>query len=670
MNLIDSSLDLSAFAEPANVHQVRSADRFKKKTLDILSHKNQAVGTPLPWLKTRDLIEFRPGELSIWTGYKGHGKALDVETPIPTPSGWKLMGELVVGDVVFDENGKHCNIVAATEVMHNRPCYRMEFSDGTVVIADEMHQWLTSNYAARTSEYHAKRNGRNCREVVSHGTDQSSKRIRPSVVTTGEIAKTLRVYETGTANALNHSVQAAGAIAMPHSDLPIDPYLLGAWLGDGSSNGAVITIADDEMLFQLTARVGNFQITKHASMYNYGITGGMQKVLRKMGLLKNKHIPEEYLRGSYEQRLELMRGLLDTDGHVDKTGRVEFCNTNKRMAYSVLELARTLGIVATIINGRAILNGKDCGEKYRVCFTTSLPVFGMQRKAARLKQVVSIRNSRRFIVSCEQIGSVPVRCIQVDSASHLFLATSAFIPTHNSMLLSQAMLHCMRLNQRVLIVSPEFKPEEVLARKCRQESGSSRPPSDFVDRWFEYAKTRLWLFDHQGALQSDNVVALCRYAATQLEINHIVIDSLMKCGIGVGSDDYSKQKSFVDKLQSVAHQCGPHIHLVAHARKGASDDSPAGLHDVKGTSEIGDMAENVFSVWRNKPKHKAMSAGDQSKASEPDALLVCEAQRNGSGWNGSLQFWFDPQSCQYIESLNDNPRCFEPAGVSEEVVDF
>lgn len=239
-----------------------------------------------------------------------------------------------------------------------------------------------------------------------------------------------------------------------------------------------------------------------------------------------------------------------------------------------------------------------------------------------------------------------------------------------SQLLSQVMLHCMRLNQRVLIVSPEFKPEEVLARKCRQESGSSRPPQQFVDDWFDYAGKRLWLFDHQGALQADNVVALCRYAAATLEINHIVIDSLMKCGIGVGSDDYSRQKHFVDKLQNVAHQAGPHIHLVAHARKSASDDQPAGIHDVKGTSEIGDMAENVFSVWRNKPKHKAMSTGDQSKAHEADALLICEAQRNGSGWNGSLQFWFDPQSGQYLESLNDNARCYQPAGASVEVVEF
>lgn len=239
-----------------------------------------------------------------------------------------------------------------------------------------------------------------------------------------------------------------------------------------------------------------------------------------------------------------------------------------------------------------------------------------------------------------------------------------------SMLLSQVELHCMRLGQKVLVLSPEFKPEEVLARKCRQESGSSAPSAKFVDRWFEYAKTRLWLFDHQGALKPDNVIALCRYAVATFGVQQIVIDSLMKCGIGVGSDDFSKQKSFVDALQSVAHQAGPHIHLVAHARKGHSDDSPAGLHDVKGTSEIGDMAENVFSVWRNKPKHKAMSAGDMSKHDEPDALLICESQRNGSGWNGSLQFWFDPHSMQYLENADDNPRCYEPSGAAEEVVDF
>lgn len=239
-----------------------------------------------------------------------------------------------------------------------------------------------------------------------------------------------------------------------------------------------------------------------------------------------------------------------------------------------------------------------------------------------------------------------------------------------SQLLSQVMLHVMRLNNKVLIISPEFKPEEVLARKCRQESGSSRPPEAFVNDWFDYAKSRLWLFDHQGALKADNVVALCRYAVATHGVQHIVIDSLMKCGIGVGSDDYSKQKLFVDKLQSVAHQCGPHIHLVAHARKGSSDDAPPGLHDVKGTSEIGDMAENVFTVWRNKPKHKEMSAGDQSKGHEPDAILTCESQRNGSGWNGALQFWFDPQSGQFFESMNDHAKCYQPAGAAVEVVEF
>jgi len=239
-----------------------------------------------------------------------------------------------------------------------------------------------------------------------------------------------------------------------------------------------------------------------------------------------------------------------------------------------------------------------------------------------------------------------------------------------SALLSQAMLGCMKRNQRVLILSPEFRPEEVLARKVRQESGSSAPSAAFVDRWFNYAKTRLWLFDHQGALRPDNVVALCRYAVAEYGVQQIVIDSLMKCGIGVGSDDFSKQKLFVDQLQSVAHQSGPHIHLVAHARKGHSDETPPGIHDVKGTSEIGDMAENVFIVWRNKVKHNAQSTGDTSRNHEADALLKCEAQRNGSGWNGSIQFWFDPQSMQFLEQPDESPRCYEPEGEEEMMADF
>lgn len=237
-----------------------------------------------------------------------------------------------------------------------------------------------------------------------------------------------------------------------------------------------------------------------------------------------------------------------------------------------------------------------------------------------------------------------------------------------SAMLSHCMLYCMKLGERVMVISPEFKAQDVLARKVRQAGGGSRPSDQFIDRWFNWAGERLWLLDQQGSVQAQKVLALTRYAIDKFGVNHVVVDSLMKCGIG--TDDYNRQKWFVDKLQSIAHTTNAHIHLVAHARKGESDDSPAKLHDVKGTSEIADMAENVVSVWKNKPK----LTGSNRRASEkdPDGLMLVDSQRNGDGWVGIIPLWFDPASLQFKESDVASAVRYEPdtSSSTEEVEEF
>lgn len=218
-----------------------------------------------------------------------------------------------------------------------------------------------------------------------------------------------------------------------------------------------------------------------------------------------------------------------------------------------------------------------------------------------------------------------------------------------SLMLSQIMLHGMAEGEMPLILSPEFRPIQVLERKVRQ----SRPAiltERYIDDWFAWANGRLWLFDHQGAVDVRTVLAVLRYAREKFGITQAVVDSLMKCGIG--PDNYEAQKSFTDALQTFAHDSGVHVHLVAHARKGSSDtkdNKPAEGHDVKGTSEICDMAENVFSVWKNKKKLHALSVGDRSKDDEPDALLLVDAQRNGD-WTGTLKLRFNPCG-QFTDSL-------------------
>lgn len=212
-----------------------------------------------------------------------------------------------------------------------------------------------------------------------------------------------------------------------------------------------------------------------------------------------------------------------------------------------------------------------------------------------------------------------------------------------SLLISQALMAAIKRGKRIFIVSPEFRPESVLERMLYQFSGTTSPTREHVDTYMDFLLERMWLYDAQASLKPDDVVALCRYAADKLVIDHILIDSLMKCGMG--PDDYAGQKQFVDRIQSVAHANPLHIHLVAHARKTNDDSRPPRLHDIKGASEIADMAENVLVVWRNKEKEK----NPEQKHDEPDASLSVEAQRNADGWIGTVNLNHDPEAQLFME---------------------
>lgn len=207
-----------------------------------------------------------------------------------------------------------------------------------------------------------------------------------------------------------------------------------------------------------------------------------------------------------------------------------------------------------------------------------------------------------------------------------------------SALISQAFTTWMGRSKKTFVISPEFRPARVLERKLYQRLMSREPTADDVTEFIEWANIRLWLYDVQSSLSPNDVIALCRYATQELGAEHILIDSLMKCGIG--TDDWNGQKRFVDKIQNVCHKDPVHIHLVAHARKGNDDEKPARLHDIKGGSEIADMVENVLSIWRNKPKEKEPN----NHPGEPDAMFVVEAQRNAEGWVGQVPLSYDPKS--------------------------
>ena len=373
--------------------------------------------------------EFVLGQTLEWTELPNdlvarlEGKALALDTPIPTPIGWRLMGELEPGDSVFDEQGVPTLVVAATPPMMNRPCREVLFSDGTFVIADANHQWVTID-----------KNGRR------YG------RSRLAVRTTDEIARSLQVGDEW-----NHHVPLAGPVQYPSRlDLPIEPYTLGAWLGDGTTTKAEITCYDEEILEQISGdgfavqplayapslyRIGGTGHTRSARSGRYERNSSLSSRLRDMGLLGGKYLPAPYLEAGVAQRLALLQGLMDTDGFVDDVaGRCEFTSTNEGLADGVVELAASLGFRPAKSYGRATLNGVDHGPKYRIKFTPDRPVFRVTRKLARQKAIDARFHRFRAITSVRDVAPVPVRCIQVASPRGVFLATRSFIPTHNSSL--------------------------------------------------------------------------------------------------------------------------------------------------------------------------------------------------------------------------------------------
>jgi twinkle protein len=216
-----------------------------------------------------------------------------------------------------------------------------------------------------------------------------------------------------------------------------------------------------------------------------------------------------------------------------------------------------------------------------------------------------------------------------------------------SMCLSHVLIDLMEQGETSCIASLEMKPVATLARMSRQYVGVEQPSPDAISKFMNFVSGKLYLYDQQGTVNPDKMCAVLRYGREALGVQHFVIDSLMKCGIGV--DDYNRQKQFVDRLATYARDSNVHIHLVAHSRKKESEDKPMDKFDVKGSSEITDLADNVFTLWRNKPKEDAVQKGkaDPEIQDAPDAILTLDKQRHGE-WEGRIPLWFHKRSLQYL----------------------
>lgn len=387
----------------------KTIQRWPQSGHELQAVEQYATSTGATVLMAReDLVYYRFGA----EGDNWEGQALDAATPIPTPDGWRTMGDLQPGDRVFDERGAIRHVTARRD-WTDRPCYAVHLSSGETVIADANHQWLSHTHKARH------RGG------------------EPELLTTEQMATSLRY-----GGVANHALPLTRPVDHVAQHLPIDPYVLGYWLGDGNTDSSVITSADPEVADEFTRR--GFPTTKaESARYRWKVGGDLQFKLRALGVLGNKHVPAAYLHGSIAQRLDLLRGLMDSDGNVGgkRDQRAEFSNTNCLLADAVMELVWGLGGRGTVrrVNraGVRAIMGRDCRVKdvYRVCF--HLPEhcpFWLPRKADRYDSTRARARDFHYVESIVAVSRRGTICIEVDSPSHLFLCGRTMVPTHNSLL--------------------------------------------------------------------------------------------------------------------------------------------------------------------------------------------------------------------------------------------
>ena len=340
-------------------------------------------------------------------------EALALDTRIPTPSGWTTVGELAVGDTILSDTGAPTTVVRLTPIRATGSRYKVTFDDGTNVVTDAGHKWAASPKMKGGARY-----------------------LKRRVVTTEDMFNSGRKWR----------IPASPVVELPEADLPFDPYIFGAWLGNGNKGQNYVNVR--RCWAERTITEFNFRGVEAERISDAGPnvvrvrfgtigTGGVRTIggfRDRIGddVYFDKHIPSEFLRGSVQQRLDLLRGLMDTDGYIHNNGYCIFSNNNERIIKSVIELLRSLGYRPTKTEApRAGFDAK--GKPYKMIWKVGFRA--VPEMNPFLVREVSIKprvqSSDLRIASIELIDSdAPVRCIEVSNESHLFLAGD-FLVTHN-----------------------------------------------------------------------------------------------------------------------------------------------------------------------------------------------------------------------------------------------
>ena len=356
-----------------------------------------------------EMIEsFAENRFTVCCTARQAGKALDLNTEIPTIDGWTTIRDLKVGDYIFNKEGVPTKVLSKSEIFHKNS-YRVLFSDNTFVDVCEDHLWSVYD-----------NNKKNRHEL--HEIDTKT------IINNG-----LYRHDKENFNEYRYAIPLTKPVQYKEKSLPIDPYLLGLWLGDGTSRDGVITCHENDInhyksLINEEISIKNPNKTKN-HIKQFRVTGLFRK-LRLNNLLKNKHIPDIYKQSSIEQRISLLKGIMDTDGYNDKNNRsaITLSTKNIKLLDDLKELIDSLGIKCSVYNSLE----KNKFPYRRFSIASQFNVFSIPRKSSIWTEPTTTKSSKKQIIEIKKIDTIPTQCIVVDSPCHTFLCTRNYIVTHNS----------------------------------------------------------------------------------------------------------------------------------------------------------------------------------------------------------------------------------------------
>lgn len=595
-----------------------------------------------------------PCGVTVITGYPGSGKAQPVDEVVLTPDGWAPIGSLRVGDEVVTADGTATRVVGVYP-QGRREVFKVEFSDGVVVRADGDHLWSVRRgglwRAAKT---------KTTREVKALLRTRNPKVFVPIVAP------------------VEHRARA----------LPIDPYVLGVLLGDGSltNSGVRFTSADEGVVEEIRRRLPEGYVVRLSSTSSRamdcrisraqrGRTNEIAEALGALGLRvlsHEKRVPRAYLSASLDQRLALIRGLLDTDGHVTG-GRVEFTSTSLGLAEDVADLLRSVGAVVRIWSKvpRYAYAGevREGRRAWTVAVSHGGPrvgeLFGLARKLERVRIGVR-RGFRRRIVRVEPAGEAECVCIAVEHPSQLYV-TRGHVVTHNTTFATWLVVEQARHGVTCALTSFEQGKMGSAAKVGRQFLGGAY--ADATDE--ERAKAReaisklpLIFADRNGPAKIDDVLWSIRYAVRRLGAKIVLIDHLGYL-IDHGSKDNEVKQidRIMNELAELGRTLGIAILLIAHVSKvkdryWQGSETRAHIGQLRGSQSVeGEAALGlVIERW--------MMNKTDTHPGEPGVKVHNDKQRteDGMGGGSSQSLYFCPRSCTYSDRWELLPSArFAPA---------